>query len=40
MNQRQLQAIDYLREENRILSEQHGGRRLRIDGGSAPEIGR
>ena len=28
MNQRQLQAIDYLREENRVLREQLGDRRL------------
>ena len=28
MNQRQLQMIDYLREENRVLREQLGGRRL------------
>jgi hypothetical protein len=27
MNQRQLQLIDYLREENRVLREQLGGRR-------------
>ena len=27
MNQRQLQVIDYLREENRVLLEQLGGRR-------------
>src|SRR6266699_6110854 len=31
MNQRQLQAIDYLREENRVLREQLGGRRLRLN---------
>ena len=31
MNQRQLQAIDYLREENRILREQLGGRRVRFN---------
>src|SRR6187455_2493407 len=30
MNQHQLLAIDYLREENRILREQLGGRRLRF----------
>lgn len=30
MNQRQLQMIDYLREENRVLREQLGGRRLRL----------
>jgi hypothetical protein len=29
MNQRHLQAIDYLREENRVLREQFGDRRLR-----------
>src|SRR5215813_14000724 len=31
MNQRQLQAIDYLREENRVLREQLGVRRLRLN---------
>ena len=31
MNQRQLQVIDYLREENQVLREQLGGRRLRFD---------
>lgn len=31
MNQRQLHVIDYLREENRILREQLGGRRLRLN---------
>ena len=30
MNQRQLQIIDYLREENRVLRDQLGGRRLRL----------
>jgi hypothetical protein len=30
MNQHQLQVIDYLREENRVLREQLGGRRLRL----------
>jgi hypothetical protein len=30
MNQRQLQVIDYLREENRILREQLGECRLRF----------
>ena len=30
MNQRQLQVIDYLREENRVLCEQLGGRRVRL----------
>jgi hypothetical protein len=33
MNQHQLLAIDYLREENRILREQLGGRRLRFTDG-------
>ena len=31
MNQRQLQIIDYLREENRVLREQLGGRRIRFN---------
>jgi putative transposase len=31
MNQRQLYIIDYLREENRILHEQLGGRRVRFN---------
>ena len=31
MNQRQLLVIDYLREENRILREQLGGRRVRLN---------
>ena len=31
MNQRQLQVIDYLREENRVLRKQLGGRRLRLN---------
>src|ERR1700749_3074810 len=31
MNQRQLQIIDYLREENRVLREQLGGRRMRLN---------
>src|SRR3974390_1491426 len=30
MNQSQLQVIDYLLEENRVLREQLGGRRLRL----------
>jgi putative transposase len=33
MNQRQLQMIDYLREENRVLREQLGDRRLRFTDG-------
>jgi hypothetical protein len=31
MNQQQPFAIDYLREENRVLKEQLGGRRLRLN---------
>ena len=31
MNQHQLQMIEYLREENRVLREQVGGRRLRFN---------
>jgi putative transposase len=31
MNQRQLQMIDYLREENRVLREQLGAGRLRLN---------
>jgi putative transposase len=31
MNQRQLHMIDYLREENRVLREQLGGRRVRLN---------
>src|SRR5258706_12514305 len=31
INQRQLQAIDYLREENRVLREQLGQRRLQLN---------
>ena len=30
MNQQQQHAIDYLREENRVVREQLGGRRLRF----------
>jgi hypothetical protein len=33
MNQQQEHAIDYLREENRVLREQLGGRRLRLNDG-------
>jgi putative transposase len=33
MNQHQLQIIDYLREENRVLREQLGGRRMRFNDG-------
>ena len=31
MNHRQLLVIEYLREENQVLREQLGGRRLRLD---------
>lgn len=31
MNQRQLQTIEYLREENRVLREQLGGRRVQFN---------
>jgi hypothetical protein len=31
INQRPLHVIDYLREENRVLREQLGGRRLRLN---------
>src|ERR1700674_5344095 len=31
MNQHQVQMIDYLREENRVLREQLGGRRVRLN---------
>ena len=31
MNQRQLQIINYLREENGVLREQLGGRRIRLN---------
>jgi hypothetical protein len=40
MNHRQQLVIDYLREENRVLREQLGGRRVRLDDKSAPQIGR
>src|SRR5215210_6231232 len=33
MNEHQLLVIDYLREENRVLREQLGGRRLRLNDG-------
>jgi putative transposase len=33
MNQQQLEVINYLREENRVLREQLGGRRLRLNDG-------
>ena len=33
MNQRQLRVIDHLREENRVLRERLGGRRLRLRDG-------
>ena len=39
MNQRQLPAIDYLREENRVLREQIGEKRFRFNGRPAPKAG-
>ena len=36
MNQRQLQIIDYLREENRVLREQLDGRRVRLNDDQIP----
>jgi hypothetical protein len=30
LNRRQLEIIDYLKEENRVLREQLGGRRIRF----------
>ena len=39
MNQHQLQAIEYLREENRVLREQIGERRLRGRAESLSEDG-
>jgi len=39
MNQHQLLVIDYLREENRILREQLGGRRLRFTDGQRRRLG-
>ena len=38
MNQRQLLMIDYLREENRVLREQLGGRRLRLKDDERPRL--
>jgi hypothetical protein len=35
INQQQQQAIEYLREENKVLREQLGGRRLRLRTNSA-----
>ena len=40
MNQHQQHVIEYLIEENRVLREQFGGRRVRRDDKSAPEISR
>src|SRR5437764_3664141 len=39
MNQRQLQAIEYLREENRILREQLGDRRVRFNDDQRRRLG-
>jgi hypothetical protein len=40
MNQQQLQLIDYLREENRVLREQLGQKRLRFNDDQRQPIGR
>ena len=40
MNQRQLQIIDYLRGENRVLREQLGGRRVRLNNDQRRRLGR
>src|SRR5262249_44640413 len=40
MNQRQLQVIDYLHKENRVLREQLGERRLRFTPDKPPATGR
>ena len=39
MNQQQLQLMDYLREENRVLSEQLGQRRLRFNDDQRRRLG-
>ena len=39
MNQRHLQITDYLREENRVLREQLGARRVRLNSDQRPSIG-
>jgi hypothetical protein len=36
IHSRQLEVIDFLREENRVLREQLGGRRLRPANSNAP----
>lgn len=38
MNQQQQQAIEYLREENKVLREQLGGRRLRFTDNQRPRL--
>ena len=38
MNQRQQSVIEYLREENRVLREQLGGRRLRFNDDQRPRL--
>jgi len=40
MNHRQLQVIEYLREENRVLREQLGAWRVRLNDNQRAEIGR
>src|SRR4030095_1625783 len=39
MNHRQQLVIDYLREENRVLREQLGGRRARLDDNQRRRLG-
>jgi len=39
MNQRQLQTIEYLREENRVLREQLGSRRVRFNDNQRRRLG-
>jgi hypothetical protein len=39
MNQEHQKIIDYLTEENRVLKQQLGGRRLRLRDESAPSFG-
>jgi hypothetical protein len=39
MNQHQLQIIDYLRQENRVLREQLRGRRVRFNDDQRRQLG-
>ena len=38
MNQHQQQVVEYLLEENRVLREQIGGRRMRFNDGQRPRL--